>query len=68
MRRWWGRLLNLLRLMKAAFTFRGGLDYAAWKIERHSGIKVELTDSDRAHPILTGLRLLMSVKRQGGLN
>lgn len=67
-RRWWGRWLNLLRLLKAAFTFRGGLDYAAWKIERHSGIKVELTEHDRAHPILTGLRLLFRVKRQGGLN
>ncbi|NKB44131.1 MAG: hypothetical protein GKS03_07590 [Alphaproteobacteria bacterium] len=67
-RRWWGRLLNLLRLIKAAFTFRGGLDYAAWKIERHSGVKIELTERDRAHPVLTGLRLLLRVKRQGGLN
>lgn len=67
-RRWWGRWLNVLRLVKAAFTFRGGLDYAAWKIERHSGLKVELTERDRAHPILTGLRLLFRVKRQGGLN
>lgn len=67
-RRWWGRLLNLLRLIKAAFTFSGGLDYAAWKIERHSGVKIELTDRDRAHPILTGIRLLFRVKREGGLN
>lgn len=68
LRRWWGRTLNLLRLIKAAFTFRGGLDYAVWKIERHSGVKIELTDRDRAHPILTGLRLLFRVKREGGLN
>ena len=67
-RRWWGRLLNFLRLLKAAFTFRGGLDYAAWKIECHTGVKVELTERDRAHPIFTGLRLLFRVKRQGGLN
>lgn len=67
-RRWWGRLLNLLRLIKAAFTFSGGLDYAVWKIERHSGVKIELTDRERAHPILTGIRLIFRVKREGGLN
>lgn len=67
-RRWWGRTLNVLRLMKAAFTFRGGLDYAVWKIERHSGVKIELTERDRAHPVITGARLLFKVKREGGLN
>jgi hypothetical protein len=68
LRRWWGRLLNILRLIKAAFTFRGGLDYAVWKIERHSGVKIELTEQDRAHPVFTGLRLLFRIKQQGGLN
>ncbi|MDG2242821.1 MAG: hypothetical protein P8L66_04935 [Rhodospirillaceae bacterium] len=67
-RRCWGRFLNVLRLIKAAFTFRGGLDYAAWKIERHTGVTVELTERDRAHPVLTGLRLLFRVKQRGGLN
>lgn len=67
-RRWWGRLLNVLRLIKAAFTFSGGLNYAAWKIERHSGIRIELTGRDRAHPILTGIRLFFRIKRKGGLN
>lgn len=67
-RRWWGRTLNVLRLIKAAFTFSGGLDYAVWKIGRHSGVKIELTERDRAHPVLTGLRLLFRVKREGGIN
>lgn len=61
-RRWWGCLLNMLRLIKAAFTFKGGLDYAVWKIERHSGEHILLTDRDRAHPILTGIRLLLRWK------
>ncbi len=68
LRRWWGRSLNVLRLIKAAFTFRGGLDYAVWKIERHSGVKVELTERERAHPVLTGLKLLWKTRRGGGLN
>lgn len=62
-----GKALNLLRLMKAAFTFQGGLDYAVWKIERHSGVKIELTDAERRHPILTGLKLLPRLKQRGGL-
>ena len=54
----WGRLLNGLRLIKAAFTFRGGLDYAAWKLARHSDDPVELTDEERARPLRTALKLL----------
>ncbi|MEQ8735880.1 MAG: hypothetical protein RIC29_13220 [Rhodospirillaceae bacterium] len=68
LRRWWGRFLNAARLIKAAFTFKGGLDYAVWKIERHSGVKIELTDRERATPVRTGLRLLLQTKQQGGLN
>ena len=68
LRRWWGRFLNVLRLIKAAFTFKGGLEYAVWKIERHSGVKIELTERERAKPVRTGLRLLLKTKRQGGIN
>ena len=42
-RRGQGKRLSVLRLIKAAFTFRGGADYLAWKIERHSGVEVKLT-------------------------
>lgn len=67
LRRIQGKTLNLLRLIKAAFTFQGGLDYAVWKIERHSGVKIELTDADRKHPLLTGARLLLKTLSRGGL-
>jgi hypothetical protein len=52
-RRFQGKLINLLRIMKAAFTFDGGVDYVLWKIERHSGVKVEVTPMLRRHPLLT---------------
>lgn len=67
LRRIQGKLLNVLRLIKAAFTFQGGLDYAVWKIERHSGVKVELTESQRRHPVITGARLLLKTMNRGGL-
>lgn len=62
-----GKTLNILRLIKAAFTFQGGLDYAVWKIERHSGVKIELTEYERRRPLLTGLRLFLRTVRDGGL-
>ena len=52
-RRVQGKVINLLRIMKAAFTFDGGVDYVLWKIERHSGVKVESTPMLRKHPLLT---------------
>ena len=67
LRRIQGKTLNALRLIKAAFTFQGGLDYAVWKIERHSGVKVELTAADRKRPLLTGARLLFKTIKRGGL-
>ena len=54
-RKFQGKFLSILRLMKAAFTFQGGADYLIWKIERHSGVKIELTPAQRKHPIWAGL-------------
>ena len=60
-----GKVLSILRLMKAAFTFSGGVDYLIWKIERHSGVKVELTPAQRKHPIWAGLTTFWRLYRQG---
>ena len=67
LRRIQGKTLNALRLTKAAFTFKGGLDYAVWKIEHHSGVNIELTDAERRRPLLTGLKLFFRTLRQGGV-
>ncbi|MSO96716.1 MAG: hypothetical protein EXR11_00645 [Rhodospirillaceae bacterium] len=67
LRRAQGKTLNVLRLIKAAFTFQGGLDYAVWKIERHSGVKLELTEAERHSPIITGLKLLPRLLKIGGV-
>jgi hypothetical protein len=66
-RRWQGKLLSVARLMKAAFTFQGGADYAAWKIERHSGVKIQVTDWQRRHPILASITLLPKLLKKGAL-
>lgn len=43
---------HLLRLMKAVFTFTGGIDYLVYKIERHSGVKLTPTTFQRNHPLI----------------
>ncbi len=47
-----GKLLTILRLIKACFTFGGGVDYALWKIERHTGVHIRLGPFLRRHPLL----------------
>lgn len=66
-KRVFGKLWSIARLAKAAFTFQGGADYAAWKIARHSGVKIEVTDWQRRHPLLAGLVMLPKLLRSRGL-
>jgi hypothetical protein len=60
-----GKLLHLLRLLKGAFTFAGGLDYILWKIERHTGVAVEVPPHLKAHPILAVCVLSWRLYRRG---
>jgi hypothetical protein len=62
-----GRAWSVARLVKAAFTFSGGADYLAWKIERHSGHKLDLTDWQRRHPVLASITLLPKLLRKGAV-
>ena len=71
-RRWWlrkivGKLTALLKLVKSLLTFNGAMDYAAWKIERHSGQKVELPNYARRWPLIGGWIILMRLLRRGSL-
>jgi hypothetical protein len=65
-RRLQGKALSVLRLLKASFTFDGGLPYLAWKIERHSGVKIEITRFMRRHPRLGAIGALWRTWRLGG--
>lgn len=67
-RRLEGRCLNLLRLVKAIFTFDGGVDYALWKIHRHSGETVNVSARVRRHPLIFGWPVLFSLWRRGLLS
>jgi hypothetical protein len=62
-----GKALSVVRLAKASFTFAGGADYIAWKINRHAGTKIELKPWQRRHPLLAGLSLLPRLLRSGAV-
>ncbi len=51
-RRVQGKCLSILRLVKGLFTFKGGLDYILWKIERHSGVGIPDDSVLRKHPLI----------------
>ena len=51
-RRVQGKLMSISRLVKALFTFQGGLDYIAWKLERHSGEEIIIPDRVRRWPLV----------------
>ncbi len=47
-----GGFLSVARLLKATTTFKGGLDYIAWKVKRHAGVDVGVRPWERRHPFL----------------
>ena len=60
-----GRPLNILRLLKAACTFAGAMDYAVWKVARHSGVHVEVAPWQRRFPLLAAPGLYFKLRRLG---
>ncbi len=46
-----GAALSIARLLKATATFRGGIDYIAWKVKRHAGVDVGVRPWERRHPL-----------------
>ncbi len=62
-RRRFGKPLNLLRLAKATTTFDGAADYAAWKVERHTGVPMKVTPFRRKYPLLAAPAALWEVWR-----
>ena len=67
---WWnrrrrmGKTLNITRLLKASTTFDGAGRYAAWKIERHTGVPIKVTPFREKHPVLAAPAVLFKVWRE----
>jgi hypothetical protein len=66
-RRLEGKALSVLRLAKASATFAGGVDYIAWKINRHAGTRIEIKPWQRRWPLLAAISLLPRLLRSGAV-
>jgi hypothetical protein len=62
-----GKMLSIVRLAKASFTFAGGADYIAWKINRHAGTEIQLKPWQRRWPLLAAISLLPRLLRSGAV-
>lgn len=62
-----GKFLTVARLAKAAFTYAGGIDYLAWKINRHAGTQIEIKPWQRKWPLLAALFLLPKLLLKGSV-
>ncbi|MGB3721942.1 MAG: hypothetical protein WA979_03875 [Pacificimonas sp.] len=66
-RRRWGKVISAARLVKASATFDGGIDYLAWKINRHAKTDIEISAWQRRHPVLAGIGLLPKLIASGAV-
>jgi hypothetical protein len=64
-RRFVGKVLNVLRLGKAIFTFEGSLAYVLWKVRRHSGVELAVTPWHHRHPLLCSPVIAWRLYRRG---
>src|SRR3546814_757116 len=62
-----GKALSILRLAKASLTYAGGIDYLAWKINRHAGTKIEIKPWQRRWPLIAALTLVPRLLRRGAI-
>jgi hypothetical protein len=62
-----GKRAQVLRLAKATATFAGGVDYIAWKINRHAGTDIQIKPWQRRWPLLAAVSLLPRLLRSGAV-
>ena len=62
-----GKWITLVRLAKASLTFAGGIDYLAWKINRHAGTAIAIRPWQRRFPILGAITLLPRLLARGAV-
>lgn len=62
-----GKALSIGRLAKASGTYAGGIDYLAWKINRHAGTKIEIKPWQRRWPLVAAITLLPRLLKGGAI-
>jgi hypothetical protein len=63
LRRPFSKTLAVLGLVKTAGTFGDWVPYVIWKLERHSGASIHLSERQRRHPLVLGWPVLFRLLR-----
>jgi hypothetical protein len=61
------KALAIAGLAKTPLTFQGWLPYVVWKLERHSGRKIELSERQRRRPFIYAWPVIFRLLREGVL-
>jgi hypothetical protein len=61
------KALYVPRLIKSAITFGDWLPYALWKLARHTGVHVELSERQRRHPFVFAWPVIFRLLRERSL-
>ncbi len=67
-RRALGKARYVLWLVKTALTLGDWVPYALWKVERHTGRPIELTERQRRHPLVFGWPVFFELLRDRRLH
>jgi hypothetical protein len=62
-----GKIMSVVRLAKASLTFSGGIDYLAWKINRHAGTTITIKPWQRRWPLLGAFVLVPRLFLKGAI-
>jgi hypothetical protein len=58
------KALSILGLLKTAATFGDWVPYVLWKLERHSGVAIEVSERQRRHPLVLGWPVILRLLRE----
>jgi hypothetical protein len=62
-----GKMLTVARLAKAAFTYANGIDYLAWKVNRHAGTQIAVRPWQRRWPLVAAVFLVPKLLVKGAV-
>lgn len=65
LRRVLGKPTAAIRILNSAATFSGGIDYVLHKLKSHSGVTIDISPSQRKHPLLWAPVLAWKLYRRG---
>jgi hypothetical protein len=62
-----GKMLTVARLVKATFTYANGIDYLAWKVNKHAGTQIEVSPWQRRWPLVAAVFLVPKLLMKGAV-